>query len=151
MLFKLALSHFDIIDPKTICNENRELVIWIKTPTLEALEEYLYVNQWNMKLNGSPEEFADELMDFDEVDVVINEYGCVVKDIVTIRPYKECINNAIAIALQSGQTDGEHHKLYVIDQMLRYLAGDNYEELIKNYCNGEDGPNTYSWETGTCP
>ena len=63
----------------------------------------------------------------------------------------ERINDAIELAVKYGQTDGDHHRLWVIDQMLRALAGENYDMLIKNICEGEDGPNTYEWVCGVAP
>ncbi len=50
-----------------------------------------------------------------------------------------------------GSIDGAHHKMWVIDQMVRALAGDEYDDWVKNYESGTDGPNTYEWNTGTAP
>jgi hypothetical protein len=50
-----------------------------------------------------------------------------------------------------GGIDGEHHKLWVIDQMVRALAGDRYEAIVREACDGEDGPNTYEWKVGITP
>lgn len=61
------------------------------------------------------------------------------------------INKAISIAIQYGQIDGSHHKEWVIDQMVQILAGDEYNEIIKDCCNGEDGPATYTWSQGIAP
>lgn len=61
------------------------------------------------------------------------------------------IDDAIKLALECGQTDGAHHKMWVIDQIVRILAGDNYESLIRARCDGEDGPDTYAWDVGTPP
>jgi hypothetical protein len=61
------------------------------------------------------------------------------------------IKKAIDIALRHGQTDGDHHKAWVIDQVLRALTGDSYPQVIRDACAGEDGPETYSWETGIAP
>ncbi len=61
------------------------------------------------------------------------------------------INDAIKLAIRYGQTDGSHHRLWVIDQMVRILAGDDYKRIIADACDGEDGPDTYEWEGGTPP
>ncbi|MER7166740.1 hypothetical protein ABT336_11850 [Micromonospora sp. NPDC000207] len=58
---------------------------------------------------------------------------------------------ATELALEYGQTDGDHHKTWVIDQMLRALTGDRYPEVIAEYRAGEDGPDTYAWDEGTAP
>lgn len=58
---------------------------------------------------------------------------------------------AIEVLVETGQEDGEHHKMWTIDQALRYLLGDKYSQAIADYCDGEDGPETYSWDTGIAP
>lgn len=60
------------------------------------------------------------------------------------------IRHALSIA-HFGQFDGDHHKLWVIDRMVRVLTGDDYEQWVAAFENGEDGPETYSWETGIAP
>jgi len=61
------------------------------------------------------------------------------------------IEQAIELALYYGGYDGADHKAWVIDQMLRVLTGARYERVITDYCAGEDGPETYSWDTGIAP
>lgn len=63
----------------------------------------------------------------------------------------ERINEAIELAVRYGGFDGAHHKDWVIDQMVRILAGERYEQIVREACDGEDGPDTYSWETGVAP
>jgi hypothetical protein len=58
---------------------------------------------------------------------------------------------ALQVLLNFGQTDGAHHKLWTIDQAVRHLAGNRYNELITAYKNGEDGPESYQWEEGIAP
>lgn len=58
---------------------------------------------------------------------------------------------AINIALRFGSIDGEHHKTWVIDQMVRILAGDKYNAIVAAACSGEDSSNTYTWECGIAP
>lgn len=64
---------------------------------------------------------------------------------------KNRISEAVSLAIQFGGIDGAHHKMWVIDQMLRLLLEDKYEETIRDACDGEDGPNTYDWDTGIAP
>lgn len=88
---------------------------------------------------------------------------------------EERIAKALAIAVAYGGFDGAHHKDWAIDQMVRALTGcpvetksavsynkvpyqypsqgesPEYQKLVADACNGSDGPNTYSWETGTPP
>lgn len=64
---------------------------------------------------------------------------------------EERIQAAIDLAVQYGGIDGAHHKTWVIDQMVRALAGDRYEQIVKDAKAGEDGPDTYEWDEGIAP
>jgi len=63
----------------------------------------------------------------------------------------EKIDKAIEIAVGFGGIDGDHHKSWVIDQMVRVLAGDRYESIVADAKAGEDGPDTYDWVVGIAP
>jgi hypothetical protein len=92
--------------------------------------------------------------------------------------YPEDLNERVAKALElavSGMNDGGHHKMWVIDQMVRALTGcpiielnkldykddpftyktlgksEEYKQWIAKIQAGEDGPNTYEWEIGVAP
>ena len=70
--------------------------------------------------------------------------------------YAERISHALDLAFSFGQTDGAHHKAWVIDRMVRALLLDDgddaeYQHAIESYCKGEDGPNTYEWDKGVAP
>lgn len=67
------------------------------------------------------------------------------------RDLRKRIYSALHVALECSQVDGEHHKAWVIDQMVQCLTGDKYEEWIKEFKYGEDGPDTYSWDVGVAP
>lgn len=58
---------------------------------------------------------------------------------------------ALEIANNYGGFDGAHHKMWVIDQMVRILAGDEYKAWVVSHCDGEDGPATYEWDVGIPP
>lgn len=58
---------------------------------------------------------------------------------------------ALEIAVKHGGHDGEHHKAWVIDQMVRVLAGDRYAGIVRAACMGVDGPETYRWDVGIAP
>ncbi len=64
---------------------------------------------------------------------------------------RKIIDKAIDMLIRYGGVDGAHHKDYAIDQALRILCGPRYEEIIKESCNGEDGPNTYAHNIGIPP
>jgi len=70
------------------------------------------------------------------------------------------IHRAPQVAYDHGQTDGDHHKAWVIDQMVRCLLGqrpgyqepsDEYLDWVRKYETGEDGPQTYEWGIGVAP
>jgi len=85
------------------------------------------------------------------------------------------IKNALEFAVKYGGIDGDHHKAWVIDQMVRALTGCpmvtvndvdcngvpySYEDqgesgeyllLVADAMDGDEGPNTYDWDTGTAP
>ena len=50
-----------------------------------------------------------------------------------------------------GGIDGGHHKQWTLDQVVRALTGVGYEAWVKEQCDGEDGPDTYEWDTGIAP
>lgn len=58
---------------------------------------------------------------------------------------------ALTCAKNYGQIDGGHHKMWVIDQMCHHILGDDYDAFVASYENGEDGPQTYEWNTGITP
>ena len=58
---------------------------------------------------------------------------------------------ALDTLLDLGGFDGGHHKMWAIDQAIRILAGDNYDKIIAEYCDGEDGSETYEWDIGIAP
>ena len=64
---------------------------------------------------------------------------------------KKVVDRAICMAVQYGGIDGDYHKAWVIDQMVRILAGDKYDQIVKDACDGEDGPDTYRWSIGIAP
>lgn len=87
----------------------------------------------------------------------------------------DCVQRALDIARQYGGSDGADHKMWVIDQMVRALTGcpmveqwgigdagrlytyaaqgesSAYLAWVTAAKEGEDGPETYSWDTGIAP
>lgn len=61
------------------------------------------------------------------------------------------INRAINLACRFGGIAGDHHKAWVIDQMVRVLAGKDYESIVAVARAGVDGPHTYEWDEGIAP
>ena len=63
----------------------------------------------------------------------------------------EQIKNALETISLYGSSDGACHKQWVLDQVVRILAANQYTQWVTNNCNGENGPNTYEWDEGIPP
>lgn len=65
---------------------------------------------------------------------------------------KEKIEQALEIAFRYSQFDGENHKAWAIDQMVRALTGHDYAEWIAEYEGDPDDENNhYTWDEGRAP
>lgn len=75
------------------------------------------------------------------------------EDFIAIYPLElhERINKAIEVGIRHGGHDGEHHKTWVIDQMLRALLEDRYEEVIQKSCEDENGFVVHEHDCGIAP
>lgn len=58
---------------------------------------------------------------------------------------EEAAQKALSIILSYGNSDGAHHKDWVLDQAVRALTGENYDEVVAQWEDGEEGPGTYYW------
>lgn len=62
------------------------------------------------------------------------------------------MSDALEIAMNYGSIDGAHHKMWVIDQMVRALTSDvGYVEFVYNAKGGDDEPGEYEWDGGIAP
>lgn len=61
------------------------------------------------------------------------------------------IKKALDLIFEYGQIDGGHHKAWVIDQIVRILIKDKYDEWVKNYIYDEETGDTYTWDKGIAP
>jgi hypothetical protein len=61
------------------------------------------------------------------------------------------VETALRVLLDYGQTDGAHHKAWVIDQAVRALAGVHYKELITEYKHVATSEDMYYWDVGISP
>ena len=60
---------------------------------------------------------------------------------------EERIEEAVGVACRYGSIDGDHHKAWVIDQMVRILLGSGYGDWRHEYeADGE-----YEWSEGVPP
>lgn len=53
--------------------------------------------------------------------------------------------------VEYGGIDGDHHKQWLLDQIVRTLTRDDYQKWITEFEAGEDGPKTYEWDVGIAP
>lgn len=61
------------------------------------------------------------------------------------------IKNALTYAWSYGQIDGSHHKMWVIDQMVRALLGEEgYKNFVERY-ETPDGEDYWEWDMGIAP
>jgi hypothetical protein len=49
---------------------------------------------------------------------------------MSMQSLQDKINRAVKMARENGQYDGGHHKMWVIDQMVRELLGDQYDAWV---------------------
>ncbi len=63
----------------------------------------------------------------------------------------ERIEIACSLALQFGGIDGSHHKMWVIDQMVRELCGteEEYKRWVEKATTGVN--EGYNWDEGIAP
>ena len=63
------------------------------------------------------------------------------------------IEKALDIAWTYGQTDGDHHKMWVIDQMVRALCGseEKYKKWVNEYTEPLEDGDYYKWDCGINP
>jgi len=70
---------------------------------------------------------------------------------MTTNREQKAIDEALVLIFLYGGIDGEHHKTWVIDQVVRALTGEGYAAWVAEAKNGKDGPETYDWDEGIAP
>jgi hypothetical protein len=60
-------------------------------------------------------------------------------------------DEALALAKRFGGVQESHHQAWLLDQMCRVLLGDEYPQWVAEFEAGEDGAQTYQWQTGIAP
>ena len=80
--------------------------------------------------------------------------GLVVSYFTLNRKAERRIVDALEIVYKHGGHYGEtHHQAWCMDQVVRTLCGseEEYAAWVREYCEGEEGPDTYEWNTGIAP
>ena len=70
---------------------------------------------------------------------------------INLNSYKFCvdrINNALSLAVKYGGIEGDSHKAWVINEMVKALAVEEYDRIVAESKDGEHGPSTYEWRIG---
>lgn len=75
----------------------------------------------------------------------------VVEDIRSEQEARQRIMKAIEVCFAYSQVDGDHHKAWVLDEIMRALAGEHYGRVVELHNVGEDGPDSYTWNCGFPP
>lgn len=116
----------------------------------DVLEEY--IKQLEFNIEASKKEHEYDLKMIDEVKgVAVKLYRKIDELKEEIEEKDKKIEKALDLIFQYGQIDGAHHKAWVIDQTVRILIKDKYDEWIKNYVYDEETGDTYSWDKGIAP
>ena len=69
------------------------------------------------------------------------------------RTPEERIKDALEIAWTYGTIDGDHHKMWAIDQMVRMLCDseEEYDKWVAEYEKELSNGDCYTWDTGIAP
>jgi len=86
----------------------------------------------------------------DAIEAYLEHEGSIYGFVPDHDPRSKCAD-ALELLLRYGGIDGGHHKQWCIDQVVRILTDENYENFVAWACDGEDGPDTYDWDEGTAP
>lgn len=65
----------------------------------------------------------------------------------------ERVKRALGVIFAYGSIDGDHHKAWVLDQVVRSLTGGGpwYDRWVRGFEKGDDGSKTYEWNKGIPP
>ena len=85
------------------------------------------------------------------------------KDMLVNVAFEKRIENALEFLSVWGQVEGDHHKAWVIDQVVRALCGcewnfndsfiqnEEYKDWVSSYCYDDNHVMEYEWDTGIAP
>ena len=144
-------SHPDC-DP---CPEVKETDLWMPWPTLYAAPPstadgwVLMPSKYGYSISGPHGQFTEIQSPRD--DGLPNDTDPVLYAFLSALVAQPSTAEALDWILEYIGVDGSHHKQWLLDQVVQILAGDRYEQLVSEWCDGEDGPDTYEWDHGVAP
>lgn len=113
----------------------------------ESLEEKLEDSEFDNRMLKNEVDDSENVIDKlqDDIKHLVKEIEFYEED--------DTIENALEVAFNYGQSDGTHHKMWVIDQMVRILCGneEEYNKWVKMYQEPNIDNDYYEWETGIAP
>ena len=130
---------------------------WSMEDTIENLKELKEILQEQLRrknYEGQGERDVKEIaLDFDRAIQALEEVEQY-RALGTVEELKEAREKQISIGLvldlawRYGQIDGAHHKMWVIDQMVRALCGseEEYKKWVSKYTDDD-----YDWDCGIAP
>ena len=63
----------------------------------------------------------------------------------------ERIKKALSLAYNYGGCESSQNKAWLIDQIVRSLTGNRYDEWVKEFSIDNNGNKSYKWDTGVSP
>lgn len=93
-------------------------------------------------------DFEDTEKIYKALEIILSERN---QDKKRIQELEEEREKVLDLIFEYGQIDGDHHKTWVIDQIVRMLTKDKYNEWVKNYVYDEETGDVYSWDKGIAP
>lgn len=68
-----------------------------------------------------------------------------------VEQLQDKIHRALEVAWRNGATDGSHHKMWTINQMIEALTGGHLDDFVELYEAELPDGDYYSWEEGVAP
>lgn len=128
----------------------------------KVLEEYGYelVGEWQGLANKavqvrevstkqSTQERVQEVSpDTEEESTLISHE---LKKFVDMSNIEDSAVEALSLVFNYSYIEGDHHKQWLFDQIVRALTGEKYEEFVKYYETDGLTDEEYEWDTGIAP
>jgi len=167
------VTYYKIYDLDNVCVGKHSQHCLCKSTVKEELQKYQPANKYKLQINHPDENEADHyskmmnLQDYldgkykhtawqEEDGNIDDSHYCAEHHYQYLKEKcPECavykIKTAKDLIIKYGGIDGPHHKAWVLDQIFRVLCAEKYDEEVAKACNGENGPDTYSWDEGIAP